>query len=453
MRDIRTFIKDLPKRYAADKSGQVAVITAVAAVPIMLLVSIGLDSQMMDRSRSQLQSALDSAALAAVADQTLTPYERVEHAKDRFWANMADESNAKFQVLSSDSNRIDIQATTEIDTLFAGIIGRDTVFLKAESAAEIVKGSTVCMLALDPDSNRAFEVTTGATLNANCTVQVNSLSDVASVVDHGGTASAESFCIGGNASGIYEPFVNTECATLNDPYANVEIPGTILPCKNFTEQTALLNDWRSSRDAVDSHNSSQDQSVDNAEQYGYDFDPTYVEKNHLQPGNYCRGIYLSGHDLILDPGEYHITGGNLSFYQGTKLTGKGVTFILHGEAQLIIGDGSIIDVAGPTEGPLDGLVFAQNLNDRSIYNPTYPNVESTITSGSALDVLGTIYLPSHKIKFEAGIKGNTHAPATSFIAHQISLADGADLTVSVDHVAAGISPIQPRADGGTRLVK
>ena len=140
-------------------------------------------------------------------------------------------------------------------------------------------------------------------------------------------------------------------------------------------------------------------------------------------------------------------------YRGTKLTGKGVTFVLHGDARLVIGDGSDLNIAGPIEGPLDGLVFAQNLSDKSIFNPTYPNVTTTITSGSVLNVLGTVYLPSHKIQFEAGVESNTHAPATSFIAHQISLADAANLTVSVDHEAAGISPIKPRSDEGVRLVK
>ena len=120
------------------------------------------------------------------------------------------------------------------------------------------------MLALDPDSNRAFEVTTGATLQANCKVQVNSVSKVASVVDHGGKATAESFCVGGDASGEHAPYVNTECGTLTDPYADLEIPETSLPCENFTDLQALLGDWRSSRDAVDVHNSGQDAAAEQA---------------------------------------------------------------------------------------------------------------------------------------------------------------------------------------------
>jgi len=47
----------------------------------------------------------------------------------------------------------------------------------------------------------------------------------------------------------------------------------------------------------------------------------------------------------------------------------------------------------------------------------------------------------------------TRAPATSFIAHQISIRDGADIGVAADHIAADISPILPRSDDSARLVK
>lgn len=447
------FGKKLKRRYLEDDSGQIAVITAVVAVPLMIGVSVALDSHMTDRARVQLQASLDNAAIAAISDQTITMEERIEHAKERFWSNMSSEEQVKFAVPSSTDSRIDVQGTMQVNTLFAGIVGRDTVTFKADSAAEIVKGSTVCMLALDPDSNRAFEVTTGGQLHANCAIQVNSVSDVASVVDHGGIASAESFCVGGKASGLHTPFVNTECATLSDPYENVEIPGTILPCTTLSEIKELRRDWRSSRDAVDTHNASVEVGAAAADEAGVPYDGTTFEKLRLKPGNYCGGLFLMANEFVLDPGEYHITGGDLTFRSGTELTGADVTFILHENAKLEIGDGSVLNLKGPVGGPLDGLVFAQNLKDKSIYNPNYPNVESTILGGSKLDILGTVYLPSHKIMFLEGSGAISHAPATSFISHQISVSLGANISVSTDHIAAGISPIKPRSDGGVRLVR
>ena len=102
---------------------------------------------------------------------------------------------------------------------------------------------------------------------------------------------------------------------------------------------------------------------------------------------------------------------------------------------------------------MKGLVIVQNLKNKSIFDQTYPNIKTVIISGAKLDLLGTIYLPSHKVQFLGGSLSKTHAPATSFIAHQISIDDGANITVSADHVAAGTIPIQPRSDEGVRLVK
>jgi len=73
----------------------------------------------------------------------------------------------------------------------ASIIGESTIKVDAFSASELTKGATVCMLALDEDSPRTFEITEGATLDAStCGIQVNSIHREASVVDLGGEAVA-----------------------------------------------------------------------------------------------------------------------------------------------------------------------------------------------------------------------------------------------------------------------
>ena len=163
------FFRRLNKRFRTNESGQIAIATALLAVPMLLVTSIAIDSNRSHSHRVKLQSALDSAALAAVADQTLNESERNADAEKRFWANISSEQDVKFTASSPTSNRVDVDAKMMIPTIFAGLIGRESVEFSASASAEITKGSTVCMLALDPDSNRAFEVTTGASLQANCT--------------------------------------------------------------------------------------------------------------------------------------------------------------------------------------------------------------------------------------------------------------------------------------------
>ena len=129
----------LTGRFLADESGQVAVITAVVALPLLLGVSIALDAHVTDRNRVKMQAALDNAAIAAISNQTISVDERNADAEGRFWANMEESENVKFSAASSE-NRIDVQGIMEVDTLFASLIGKDTIQFGAESAAEVVHG-------------------------------------------------------------------------------------------------------------------------------------------------------------------------------------------------------------------------------------------------------------------------------------------------------------------------
>lgn len=438
-------------KYASNTSGQFAIWTAIAALPVTMAAAMAVDMRFVDRESTQMQLALDNAALAAVTHQALSAKERDAYAKERFWANFEDDNGAAVKVITSSGDRVEMVAEKTIPTLMGDVFGNDIV-VAAFSEAELVQGFTVCMLALDPDSARSFEVIEGATLDANCNVQVNSLHNKASVVELGGKAVADGFCIAGGAIGAHYPYANTECSSVGDPYLKVEMPKPG-PCINEGDLDVILQDWRSERDAIENHAIDEDKRWAEATAAGRVWYPTYFAKNHLKPGNYCKGLFLEGKEFILDPGVYHITDGSLVFGLGTEIIGEGVTFILHDDVNVEIRDGSVLNVQGPTEGPLMGLVIAQELADKPKTSPSYPNITTTITDGAMLNILGAVYLPSHKIEFLGGSLAKTRAPATSFIGHQISVRDGAHIAVDVDHVAAGIPPIQPRADSSARLVR
>jgi hypothetical protein len=445
-------LKKILRKLTADDSGHFAVTTAIVALPLMLGVSVAIDSNRMGQDRTKLKSALDGAALAAVTNQTLSPPERAEYAKKRFWDNVSIENDVNFGVVKSGSDEVELLGEVKIPTLMSGVVGKEFVKVREVSAAVLTKGATVCMLALDEYSGRSFEVTEGATLDADCSVQVNSKHEAAAVVDLGGKAAAQSFCVAGGATGEYQPYVNTECAPAGNPYEVITFPEPE-SCISEADLEAKLADWRAERDAIENHEIEENERTAQANREGRVWYPTYFEKLHLQPGNYCNGLFLEGKEFILDPGAYHITSGSVVFGLGTELVGEGVTFVLHNDAKLEIRDGSILDIKGPSEGPLKGLVIAQNADEKALSKLNLPNVTSTITDGAILNILGTIYLPTHKIEFLGGSLAETRAPATSFIAHQISIRDGADIGVSADHAAADIPPLEPRTDDSARLIR
>jgi len=444
--------KNILDKFIADESGHFAVTTALVAIPLLMGVSVALDSNRMESERTRLKSALDSAAIAAVTNQTLTTSERSEYAQKRFWNNIHTKHDVSLKVVKSGNDRVELLGEVKIPTIMAGVIGRKEVTVRETSASELTKGATVCMLALDEDSDRAFEVTEGATLDADCSIQVNSKHKRAAVVDLGGKATAQSFCVAGGAEGQYSPYVNTECAAATNPYEKIEVPAPGR-CIDEYELKEKLADWRAERDAIENHEILENERTALAEREGRVWYPTFYDKLHLQPGNYCDGLFLEGKEFILDPGVYHISDGTIVFGLGTELIGEDVTFVLHDDARIDIRDGSILNIKGPSTGPLKGLVIAQKTDAKTMSSPNLPNNTSTITDGAILNVLGTIYLPTHQIEFLGGSLAETRAPATSFIAHKISIRDGADIKVATDHKAANIPPILPRSDDGARLVQ
>lgn len=193
------------------------------------------------------------------------------------------------------------------------IVRRNGLGFVEESASVLTKGSTVCMLALDDDSPRSFLVTEGAYLDAStCGVQVNSRDEKALVIDHGAKATAKSFCVAGGVDGENLPLVNTQCSLLGNPYVSSDFPEPG-QCVNEDDLRALMLDWRSGRNSVEEHEVLEYRRWADAEAAGQIWYPTFFEKNHLQPGNYCKGLFMEGKEFILDPGVYHITSGSLVF--------------------------------------------------------------------------------------------------------------------------------------------
>jgi len=88
----------------------------------------------------------------------------------------------------------------------------------------------------------------------------------------------------------------------------------------------------------------------------------------------------------------------------------------------------------------------------SVEKPELPTGESIIRSGVDLQITRTGYFPEQKILFRSGSLTAAQAPATSFMAYQVSIGDGSKIAVAVDHEKAGLPPILPSSDESVRLV-
>lgn len=83
----------------------------------------------------------------------------------------------------------------------------------------------------------------------------------------------------------------------------------------------------------------------------------------------------------------------------------------------------------------------------------YPTAINLLSSGGELNVTGTMYFPTQALDVLGNSVLGARAPATSFIAHQVTFAGETEASVSVDYIKGDIPAMLPRSDDGARLVE
>ena len=86
------------KKFIADRAANVGVMFALAAVPVVLAAGVAVDYARASSASSEVQAALDTAAVAAAASTEMTDPERIKLAKDMFARNFDEETSFGFSV-------------------------------------------------------------------------------------------------------------------------------------------------------------------------------------------------------------------------------------------------------------------------------------------------------------------------------------------------------------------
>jgi len=415
----------LIERYRADSSGQIAVFFAILALPILAITTLAVDYTKFIQIDNNVANALDDAALAAVLDQTLTEPQRAAVATRYFWENFQENESFKLEVIESRQDRVELKATGEIDLSVSHALGMNGFEVSKMAVSEPTQETVICVLALDPKSAGSFEVSLGSNFNAvNCSVQVNSMHVSAAFVDGTSYVHAKSFCVSGGARGMFMPSVNTECRSVDDPYKDVRAPASAM-CKN--NKMLKLDDKGLN---------------------------TVSDGFMLEPGTYCGGLRVSGVDVEFAPGIYIIQDGPLIFTAGSEAKADNVTFVMRGpKASVDVIRGSNLIAKAPSEGPLAGLVFFEDVHYIGGKGLKSLEAQSVLRGGSGMTITGTVYFPTQEIIIAGGSGVSAKAPATSFIGNRVRFTQDADIVVRSDHQKAGLPPLLPRADEGARLVR
>ena len=425
-------LKRAIRHYINNQDGNFAIFTALVGVPLLIVVSVAIDSKKINNVHTEIMAALDTAALAAVVPANLDTLARKKYAQEVFDKNYAGDIPVELTIVAS-RERVDIKGKGKVPTMMGGILGIDSVGVKGQSIAELTRSDVVCVLALDPTGAKAIEFTEQARFTSPaCSVQVNSTHASALVSDIAIPPVASSFCTSGTSQGAFTPLVKHACTPVEDPYANLTPPedGWCIPPQLVSGYLGLFQTGSSTVDA-------------------------FGNNTVLFPGTYCKGLRVKGVNVTFLPGTYIISGGKFQISKDSQVTGEGVTFVLKGKnGGLEVKSNAQVNFKAPSTGPYAGMVFYQ-VPDAPKFGrkPKYPTGVSNIKSGGGLSIVGTAYFPSQDLVITSFSPVASKSPATSFIAYRLKFAGRSNTQVHVDHEAGGIPPLLPRSDEGARLVR
>jgi Flp pilus assembly protein TadG len=381
-RDLKAMIgkflrRRTPGAMIHNEEGAVAVIAALIFPVLVGAMGLGAETGYWYLKQRKLQHAADvSVHAAAVRHRAGDGQASLEAAALVIASRSGYESAGGTMAVgaptaSGTGARISVMLTETHPRLFSAIFSSEPMVLEARAVAEVTGGSQACVLALSTSAAGAVTVSGSTSVSlANCSVASNSSAPNAFLMDSG-KAQISTDCVYtvGEA-------VTTTGLTLNkcsapsegsppvrDPYAGVEEPSRIhldqLPCRSLA-------------DISDST-------------YALDYLP-----DGQQAMRFCGGLNISG-DITLKPGLYVIDGGSLTANAGSRLSGSGVTILFARNAFSKLNGGATLDLAAPTSGPYEGILFFGSRSSSGVSHEVMGNSESRLQ--------GTLYMPTSSISF------------------------------------------------------
>lgn len=414
------------KKALKDESGQFALITAIAAIPLVICVGVAIDTAYIHNSSTTLQTSLDSAALAAVIPGNMDNAQREAYAKEVFYNNFVENVPVDVKVVAT-PDRVDIQGSLEKETLFMSFTGNSSVKYQQKAAAIKTNEDVICVMTLSPDARGSLRFEKNALVNAPaCSIQVNSNDQNALIASGNYQPNAKRICVHGGVNGNVGPTAQANCSALEDPYAHLSAPnfaGDDSAC-NYGPLGNLINDALSSLAFAFLSGGLTTETTDGIlDAFGTSF--AVGEVNEVRyPGVYCDGMHFYDSEVTLMPGTYFIHNGPLTFGAGSIVSGEGVTFVFTGnDSYLYTYDEVELNFTASKTGDYAGLIFFQDRNSSS-------ELTSIIKGNTNIRLVGTTYFPSQDL-FVGGLgEMGASSPAMAFIAENITFTSDVDSVIA-----------------------
>ncbi len=362
--------------FRSDTRGNIAIIFALASIPLFLGLGAAVDYSKGTDVRTHLQGVLDAAVLAGAREAT--PAAQIATANAFFEAHQPEgSSNKRTASFSVADGVLTGTAEAEVPTAIMSIFGKESldVAVKAAAASSQQSGK-VCILLVDQTKSQTLLANSGAKLNApDCEIHVRTAVTPGAIINAAVNLNVKRACIKANSiinNGGTVTNLEKSCDAISDPYAgkmpSVSIPGGACKSENYNPDvtTATL----SGGNYCNVNFSSQ----------------TSVT---LNPGVYGGMNFNQAKTVKLNPGLYIVKGGNWNVNNGTTFTGKGVTIYYADSSYIQFNSNVNVQLSAPTSGTYADILWYE------VSGLSPNNWAINGSSGSTLS--GLIYLPTKAV--------------------------------------------------------
>ncbi len=397
------------KSYGGDRSGNVGIFFGVFVGAVAVTVGAMADYGRALTERTEVQVALDAAAIAGATVIGGSETARREAAEKVFAANFTGVGGVHVQpYVDVNGDHVSVSAQALVPTSFARIANVETIEVGATSTALGQGGGPACMVALnETNSNSLHMQGTNKLVSEGCVVHVNSTHEASIDATGSAQASADAFCTAGGSNGEshFTPPPINGCGKvrLGEPFTSLVAP---------------------SSSGCDHHN------MQVKKQDGFKI---------VWPGVYCGGLELKTHATVFAmPGVYGMKNGPLVANSDATLTGWSVMFYFTGNnTTLEVMSGAYVELTAPTWGLYKNFLFVQDPNSN-------PGATTKIQGGGRVELNGILFAPTWVVEVGGNGVINENVDMWSMVADSYNMMGNAEIYIKSTPAADDQLPVSPR---------
>ncbi|MDV6332276.1 Tad domain-containing protein [Asticcacaulis sp. 201] len=383
-----------------DKGGNVSMIAALAAIPVILGVTGAIEMNDIARRHTQLQNAADAGALSGAGQLAIAAVTKTQISQTAIAVATQSLKNQGLDETATFVATVDMKAgsvTLKGDMAhkpLIGFMGLGKNTLSATATAENVQRIPLCILQTDSGSGISVSDTariraTGCAIHANADINV----------DSGAQIQAEATQAVGTVSGPIEPVGRSGALPIDDPFANLDLNPKKLCNSILTPGEPVV--------------------------------PIQLGSGvmYLPPGVHCTPILVLGKGtLMLQPGDHYFLAP-LVMNQDSTLRGDDVALIFGAGNAFNFSQNASVRLSARKTGPYAGFLIATSRDNVGVF---------TIASGKVSQLLGTIYTPNAKLVIDTGGNVAQDSAWSVIVAKSLTLRQSPILVINNNYASGGV---------------